>query len=165
MMMCFRSTQGLIQVKPILMRIAPRSLSRMVNFKADVRNVVDSWRGLTTPAEYPGSGRWEKWRVDEYYSAPVVWVSNKEENTAKRHISRLFAALLCAGALVPLNARADSHDTYNRKEPNDSGPHHHLTWVHRHFIWVHGHRVLWVPGLPGGGIKWTERTGAGNRGL
>jgi hypothetical protein len=62
----------------------------------------------------------------------------------KRHISLLFAALLCAGAMVPLNARADGNDTYNRP---DDGPHHHLTWVHRHFIWVHGHRV-WVPGHP-----------------
>ncbi|HWB61583.1 MAG TPA: hypothetical protein VG733_19020 [Chthoniobacteraceae bacterium] len=58
----------------------------------------------------------------------------------KAKLSLVFAALVCAGGLLPATARADDYR---------DGPMRHLTWVHRHFIWRHHHRVFWVPGHPG----------------
>jgi hypothetical protein len=57
----------------------------------------------------------------------------------KRTIAILFAALICAGSIMPVTANADEYYHYHQR---------HLGWVHRHFIWVNGHRVLWVPGHP-----------------
>jgi hypothetical protein len=59
----------------------------------------------------------------------------------KLRLSLLLAAVLCAGSVMPVAARADDYNYNNR-------PLRHFAWVHRHFIWRNHHRVFWVPGHP-----------------